>query len=918
MNHVSSFNMFGVCATQITCLCGNGAPTTATDATVGSLYMNTNNGDIYKCVGVNDGVYQWQLIDDVLFVTLDYGTDTASKTAAEIYRQAATVGPVMLNVTQRDNSIITYPLTKSTADYAVFSVVDNNQNLEYYVINNEGSIIHNSCTLASQDYVDSIAATRPYVFLILEVDAGNGNTQLLPMTLWDELMYVRETGRMIACKVVPESDDGNPAYAEHYNLMRDYSQCDGYLEFASGPDENGTLKVCRVYYDNTATLTTLKIPDDGTSNAATNKTGAGVPTTATEGSVGQLYMDTDTGALYKCTAVAAGVYTWVKIEEGGGSAEGAVLYTEQELAGEQKQQARQNIGAADEYFISKMGIAHGAFTVAANTNHSSTLDRLTIDIPQGETYYITCTSSLTSGGGSVFEVGADGNHIGNGAFVVNTTVALIASKDIKQIGFYVGTMTADTDFEFLVYTESSPLNTNKYIADKNLRAFAGFNNDENPQRYGYGYNVHWNVSIGALNPTTGAEITAKDRMISDFIAILKPAYFEYSPGVRVRVFKYSLDGAFISAEAWTGSVPVKGYLPSGYKYRFLICSAGWQLPTIDLIEQNMKIYCDSKDDYASKDFLSPEVWDTATKAEAEQELSFSFALVTDAHISHVEGYHNWGDTKLSLANVNSIYPLDAIFSLGDAIEGNRPAAESKEILKRMRNDLLGISANSFMLHGNHDTNDYYDKTNHTERLTCAERYALCGRYANTKVVRNSNSSYGFYDVDSLKIRVVMLDIVDDDARYGNVMADLGYSTEQVEWVRDVALDTEYQVIFLSHQCVTTEFNYNTAAPLNGVELRNVIEAFIAAGGVVVGMFHGHTHWDFIGRHSDTNGFYEISTGTANRKKTDTSTPPSGGIVQARTAGTVTQELWDLVIVKPLSRTVKMIRFGAGDDREFSY
>lgn len=39
--------------------------------------------------------------------------------------------------------------------------------------------------------------------------------------------------------------------------------------------------------------------------------GSGAPTTATEGAVGCLYMDTNTGDLYKCTAVVDGVYTWV-------------------------------------------------------------------------------------------------------------------------------------------------------------------------------------------------------------------------------------------------------------------------------------------------------------------------------------------------------------------------------------------------------------------------------------------------------------------------------------------------------------------------------------------------------------------------------------------------------------------------------
>lgn len=45
-------------------------------------------------------------------------------------------------------------------------------------------------------------------------------------------------------------------------------------------------------------------------------TGNGIPTGATEGAVGLLYMDIDTGEVYKCIAVSNNTNTWVGI--GGG------------------------------------------------------------------------------------------------------------------------------------------------------------------------------------------------------------------------------------------------------------------------------------------------------------------------------------------------------------------------------------------------------------------------------------------------------------------------------------------------------------------------------------------------------------------------------------------------------------------------
>jgi hypothetical protein len=577
--------------------------------------------------------------------------------------------------------------------------------------------------------------------------------------------------------------------------------------------------------------------------------------------------------------------------------------------------------------FAKLGFNSTTFSVPSGGTHSSNADKIAVDIKQGETYTLVIdavTSKITQGF-QVFEVGSDG--VSNSVYASQVRYprcTLVATKDVKEIGIYMGGVTEDTAVTAYVFNEKTDFTENiksqaVEVSRDTLGGFMEFNHSKNPQRYGFGYNAYLNPVFGSLSPDNGSEITIaagdSGRLRSNFITALKPVYYECSAEARLRALKYNLDGSFVSADAWTGGT--KGWLPSGYKYRFIFSNSAWGCPTREEVLQNVKIWCYGRYEYESKDFLLPEVADTAGKAEAEKELSFSFALVTDAHVSHVESYHNWRDTILSLANVNYLYPLDAIFSLGDTINGDIPIAESKEMFKRVRDDLLGISPNSFILTGNHDTNEYGTNTI-AEKLSVADRYSLYGRYANTKVTRNGVSNYGYYDVDALKIRVIILDILDNDDVSGRVITDMGYSAEQVAWVRDVALDTEYQVIFLSHTSVSSEFNFNTVQLINGVELRNVIEAFIANDGTVVGMFHGHTHWDYIGKHSNTNGFYEVSTGTASCYTSGATTFPSGASVPSRAANTVTQELWDLVIVKPISRTVKMIRFGAGEDREFSY
>ena len=66
MNYINSFNMFGIEAKEIPSIKGSGAPTTETEGAVGCLYMNTDNGDLYKCIASVEGVQTWvSILGDV-------------------------------------------------------------------------------------------------------------------------------------------------------------------------------------------------------------------------------------------------------------------------------------------------------------------------------------------------------------------------------------------------------------------------------------------------------------------------------------------------------------------------------------------------------------------------------------------------------------------------------------------------------------------------------------------------------------------------------------------------------------------------------------------------------------------------------------------------------------------------------------
>lgn len=62
MNYVENLNIFDIDYKEIPCIKGNGSPISSTEGAIGSLYMDIDSGDIYKCTSISNGVYTWKSI----------------------------------------------------------------------------------------------------------------------------------------------------------------------------------------------------------------------------------------------------------------------------------------------------------------------------------------------------------------------------------------------------------------------------------------------------------------------------------------------------------------------------------------------------------------------------------------------------------------------------------------------------------------------------------------------------------------------------------------------------------------------------------------------------------------------------------------------------------------------------------------
>lgn len=75
---------------SFSCIVGKGNPTSATSAVVGSLYMNSDTGDVYKCTAVSGSTYTWELLPSREWVE-KYVPKVATKNLMTLTFQNATI-----------------------------------------------------------------------------------------------------------------------------------------------------------------------------------------------------------------------------------------------------------------------------------------------------------------------------------------------------------------------------------------------------------------------------------------------------------------------------------------------------------------------------------------------------------------------------------------------------------------------------------------------------------------------------------------------------------------------------------------------------------------------------------------------------------------------------------------------------------
>lgn len=297
--------------------------------------------------------------------------------------------------------------------------------------------------------------------------------------------------------------------------------------------------------------------------------------------------------------------------------------------------------------------------------------------------------------------------------------------------------------------------------------------------------------------------------------------------------------------------------------------------------------------YKEKDYFKQEIEQTiqAVNEKREQD-SLVFGLMADSHYVINGG---WEDSIANLQAVNRKAPFDAMIHLGDLTDGMVPLAITREYAVKVMEDLRSLKVPVYLTLGNHDSN--YFRSN-PEWLNEKEQSFL---------YLDKEEPWYYVDFEKQKLRCLFLHSFNhrEKIRYG-------FSMEEVEWVKQVLVQTPdaYRVLVFAHVPLLPEMHFWTKEIRNSKEMLEALEKYVQQGGKILAYIHGHNHADqiYYGKR-----FPIVSIGCA-KCEDFKDKKPEGAVTYDRKMGTLTQELWDVMIVNGKKGEIEFIRFGAGEDR----
>lgn len=514
-------------------------------------------------------------------------------------------------------------------------------------------------------------------------------------------------------------------------------------------------------------------------------------------------------------------------------------------------------------------------------------------------------------------------------------------------------------------TENFDTLNKKTLANKELTKGRAIDFDETPFRYGFNKELLFDFEQGSISSSNGNDIntsldsirTKKANMIrlSDNLTVINLN----KSLLRIKAIKYDDSGVLTNAGLWINADKETINIDKNSYYRFQISSTDGT--AIDLTQlKNIHIFY-QEDKYSGL----PNYWQTYL----DERIKYIRKLMQTG--PDLTTFITTTDTHYTPNNVNDINAnvpkyladklnIDTFVHLGDFSSENPSKDVAVDYLEHVNKEYKKVTDNYLAIRGNHDDNNEGNKERTFDKvITQKESYQWIFNRMNN-VVFGETGTYYYFDKPFEKVRIIGLDCIDFVYQQGTdgYIAEkrLSWGFKQLEWFANIALNVPegYQIIILNHAGitdtkVTKEVGISQSKqtkPLNTEDLLDILEGFknkelfskeislsstvdssYFSGsltvdfseykGEIIGVFSGHEHIDDI-QDIELSGYKNIFT--LNNSVNFPTNIPSYAYQPTRNVFTVTEEVYDVVIVNRKTRLVKMVRIGAGlePEREFSY
>ena len=299
-----------------------------------------------------------------------------------------------------------------------------------------------------------------------------------------------------------------------------------------------------------------------------------------------------------------------------------------------------------------------------------------------------------------------------------------------------------------------------------------------------------------------------------------------------------------------------------------------------------------------------------------------FALLAGTAVSDFADH-----TDENIRAVDAQTHFDGVIHLGDILNGSIPENASRFVLSQELTRFRGCTASGklYMVCGDDDgfRNERYVGQIVTGIVTDERWYeetAYLESYVNLH--RPRNKPYYYVDLSERRVRLIFLSSYASqiDEQEELFEKSCQYGAEQLAWLKKEALDLSagWTVLVFSHALAKSRFetgvdpwnymNYSSEPAM--MLLRQAEKRGILLGG----WFAGQYACDYETTFCHIPYFLIDSV----RPQPVKSAFPDVRKCMERKLGTETEDLWDVLLLKPNQRRIHLLRFGPGKDRVFDY